>query len=103
MRFVAASLTAVGLTCALPICASATRAHSQPLFAVGYGSERDLAHAVAGRADVVRRLTQLRVAEVRPHDDGGFVATARRAPGIRYVQRVAVRAPFAEPALFETT
>ena len=78
MRFVAASLVAVGLSCALPLGAGAAHPRPQALLAIAYHSEADLGRALAdGRADVVRKLPGLHVAEVRPRVDG-FAVAARR-------------------------
>jgi hypothetical protein len=102
MRLVVVCLVAVGLSCALPLGAGAAQPRTRALLAVGYGTDAQLARAVAdGRADVVRRLPRLRVAEVRPHVDH-FALTASHFVGIRYVERVVTRAPSSEPALFPT-
>ena len=91
MRFSAVCLVVIGLSCALPLGAGASQARTQALLAVSYASDADLARAVAdGRADVVRLLPRLHVAEVRPHVDG-FAVAAREVNGIRYVQRVVMR------------
>ena len=103
MRPLAVCLAAVGLSCALPTGASAAQRPNRPLLSVGYRSEADLARAVAGgRAEVVRLVPRLRVAEVRPRVDG-FAVAARRIDGIRYVERVLSRSFYSEPALFPTT
>src|SRR2546428_10911327 len=103
MRPLAVCLAAVGLSCALPTGASAAQRPNRPLLSVGYRSEADLARAVAGgRAQVVRLVPRLRVAEVRPRV-AGFTAAARRIDGIRYVERVLSRSLYSEPALFPTT
>jgi hypothetical protein len=102
MRLLAVCLT-VGLSCALPAGASAAQRPNRPLLAVGYRSEADLARAVAGgRAQVVRLVPRLHVAEVRPRVNG-FAAGARRIVGISYVERVLARSFSSEPALFPTT
>ena len=103
MRFIAVCLIAIGLACALPLAAGAAQPRTAGLLAVGYTSEADLARAVAGgRADVVRKLGPLHVAEVRPHV-ADFAATALRLSGISYVEHVVTRRPASEPALFPTT
>ena len=64
---------------------------------VGYRAPGDLAAALRGTgAVVVRRLPALRAAEVRTLEPA---ATLRRAPGIRFVRRPALRREAAEPAL----
>jgi len=63
--------------------------------AVGYASRPALTHALAAsHATLVRDLGTLRVAQVR-----GDARTLQVQPGIRFVQRVATRAPEAEPAV----
>jgi subtilisin family serine protease len=67
--------------------------------AVGYATPGALGRAVAANGgSVVRRLPELRVAEVSTRD----VAGLRRAPGIRFVERTTARTHAAEPALIAT-
>jgi subtilisin family serine protease len=68
---------------------------------VGYDSPGSL-RAVLARFPgvVVRRVPQLRVAEVRPRGPlPAFAAAVSRLPGIRYVERLAPRESASEPAL----
>jgi subtilisin family serine protease len=103
MRFVALCLAVVGLACIVPLAAGAAQPRTSAPVAVGYSSTADLVRAVAdGRADIVRVLPHLHVAEVRPRTSD-FAATALRMRGIHYVQHLVTRAPASEPALFPTT
>jgi subtilisin family serine protease len=72
-----------------------------PVAVVGYENEAALANAMRRfPAQVVRRLPELRAAEVRPR--GGlarFAARLARLPGIAYVERRRPREPAVEPAL----
>lgn len=102
MRFVALCLVAVGLSCAVPLGAGAAQPRTSAPLAVGYRSTGDLLRVIAnGRADLVRVLPNLHVAEVRPRT-GDFAATARRTEGIHFVDRLVTRRPASEPALFPT-
>jgi subtilisin family serine protease len=67
--------------------------------AVGYATPEALTKAVAGTGgSVIRRLPQLRVAEVSTADAGAL----RRAAGIRFVERPTARTRTGEPALVAT-
>ena len=102
MRFVALCLAAVGLTCALPFGAGAAGPRTSAPLAVGYASTADLLRAVGdGRADIVRVLPKLHVAEVRSHT-ADFAATALHMRGVDYVEHLVSRTPRSEPALFPT-
>ena len=98
MRSFAAPITAVLVVCACFCGAAAARGPAQRLYAVGYDSTRALTVATSGRADVMRHVTAIRVAEVRSADPG-FRDAVRRSPGIRFVEPVRTRASTAEPAL----
>ena len=67
---------------------------------VGYDSPGSLRAALARFPGVVvRRVPQLRVAEVRPRAPlPAFAAAVSRLPGIRYVERLAPRQSASEPA-----
>src|SRR5207253_7185510 len=71
------------------------------LATVGYRSESALRRAVRETGGIVVRIVpQLRVAEVRPRGDvNAFAHRLAGAPGISYVERLALRDPTAEPAL----
>ena len=103
MRFVALCLAAVVLSCGLPLGAGAAQPRTSAPLAVGYATTADLLRAVAGgRADIVRVLPSLQVAEVRPRTPD-FAATALRTRGIQYVEHLVKRMPRSEPALFPTS
>lgn len=96
MRSFAASISALVLGCA-SFCTAAS-ADATRLYAVGYASSHALSTAVAGRGEVVGRITRLHVAELRA-DGRELAAALRRMPGIRFVQPVSPRASTAEPGL----
>src|SRR5919201_3080742 len=98
MRSFAASSSAVLVVCAGWWGAAAARAPAERLYAVGYDSGTALTAAIGGRGDVVRRVTPIRVAEVRS-SDAAFAAAVRRNHGIRFVQLARPRASTVEPAL----
>ena len=104
MRFLAACLIGVSVTCAAAGTSPAAHVgRTVRTLAVGYGSDADLSRAVrGGRATIVHRIPALHVAEVIPHV-GGFASSARRAPGIRFVQQTVSRRSHVEPALFDMT
>jgi subtilisin family serine protease len=103
MRRAAVCLAALGLSFLTVPAAEATRKPAGPLFAVAYGTGADLMKIVAGgRADIVRVIPRLHVAEVRPNV-AGFANDTRDFGGVRYVERVAMRHVATDPALFSTT
>lgn len=91
-RWVAA---AGGIAALLALFASSPGAPEQRL-ALGYASDRALVRALAATDTVVlRKLADLRVAEVRTRQ----AQRLRRQPGITFVQRPAARRSASEPAL----
>jgi subtilisin family serine protease len=95
-----AALVAVGAAVLAPGTASG-RSQVQPVALVGYASEAALERVLERHpATVVRRLPELRVAEVQPDEPiARFAGRVARLPGIRYVERRRPRAPQVEPAL----
>src|SRR2546423_14284225 len=81
MRLPAASFIAVVLCCAVPSPGSAAHGSATPArFSVGYGSEQALEHALAREPGLVlRRVSALRVAEVRSAEPG-FASRLRALP-----------------------
>ena len=103
MRLAAVCFSALGLTLLAVPAAGATQQPSQPLYAVAYGSGADLMRIVAGgRAQIVRVIPRLHVAEVRPNV-AGFAQSMHSLAGVRYVERVVMRHVASEPALFPTS
>lgn len=104
MRFLAACLIGVSVTCAAAGTAPAAQVR-RPMraVAVGYRTDADLVRVVSGgRATVLHRIRALHIAEVVPHVSG-FAAMARESRGIRFVQRTVQRRSHIEPALFAMT
>jgi len=68
---------------------------------IGYSTPDGLRSALAlYPAQIVHRVPALRVADVRPLGSlDGFAANVSRLPGIRFVQRLALRDEYVEPAL----
>jgi subtilisin family serine protease len=97
MRLFAATLAATCVACLSVGGSTAARAPAVPMYAVGYAPRAALA-SVASRAEVVRSVAALRVAEVRVRNRS-VVGELRHLPGIRFVQRVVPRASSVEPAL----
>ena len=103
MQRAAACLAALGLTFLSVPAAEATRQPSGPLYAVSYGTGADLMRVVSGgRAEIVRVIPRLHVAEVRPHVSD-FARTMRTVAGVRYAEPVLERRLATDPALFSTT
>lgn len=93
-----AAVAAVVLVAVAAVGASGSGANGTDL-AVGYATRPALTHAlVASHATLVRDLNALQVAQVR-----GAAGTLRSQPGIRFVQRVALRSSEAEPATTYTS
>ncbi len=93
----AALLLTAMITAAAPPCRQAVP--DRETLVVGYRSTADLSEATAATgATLVRRLSALRIAELRsPTVDATEVL--RRIPGIRFVRRPAGRLSIAEPAI----
>ena len=98
MRLFAATLAATVVACMSATGGSAATAPTRSLYAVGYTSRAALVAAVTSRAEVVRSVPAIRVAEIRTASVG-LVQTLQATPGIRFIQRVVSRKPTAEPAL----
>lgn len=100
MRSIAACLITAVLPCALPLSVAAAPGAALPPVAVGYSSPQALSAALADHPGVVlRRLPELRVAEVQPYAPS-FARALPGLPGIRFVERLRPRRPAIDPALF---
>jgi len=103
MRLAFVCLSALTLGSFSVPAAGATEQPAQPLYAVAYGTGPDLMRiAAGGRAQIVRVIPRLHVAEVRPNVSD-FVQSMRSIAGVRYVERVVTRHVASEPALFPTS
>ena len=93
--------TLVALVAILAATATDHAAAAVPSFSVAYSTERALSAALArSHGRLVRRVSALHVAEVRPQGSAlRFAARIACLPGIRYVEPLAARAPLAEPGL----
>ncbi len=98
LAIVAASPAAAGQ---LGATGTSARAWPRAEATIGYTTPAALRAAlVLCPAQVVRRIPALRVAQVRPAGSvDGFAANISRLPGIRFVQRLALREVNSEPAL----
>jgi subtilisin family serine protease len=97
MRLFAATLAATGVACMSATGGSAARAPAPHLYNVGYASRAALP-SIAARADVIRSVPAIRVAEVRV-PNAARARDLRRLPGIRFVQGIVPRDSAVEPAL----
>jgi subtilisin family serine protease len=97
MRLFAATIAATGVACMSATGGSAAHANGPLIYSVGYGSRATLAR-IAARADVVRTLPAIRVAEIRL-PDATVARDVLREPGVRFVQRLVARTSAVEPAL----
>ena len=97
----ALAVTAAANSAPLGTTGASARAWPRGEASIGYGSEAALRAALARNpARLVRKLSALHVAQVRPSGSlPGFAANVARLPGIRFVERLATREQAIDPAL----
>jgi subtilisin family serine protease len=97
MRLFAATLAATGVACMSAGGGWAAHGPTVLTYSFGYDTRATLAR-IATRADVVRFVAPIHVAEVRV-GNAAVARDLRRVPGVRFVQRVVSRSTAVEPAL----